>query len=148
MGKFQYCKIVRFSTILVLIVSFNSIFPRNWKAQVKSKTTKKFLIIFNNYLDLSFFCWQVIDFYFCIHDIYNRDINIKMSIVNFFNNSKKEILVIILRVKSRRSKNVFTEGHNNSSCRDVLFNCLMELEAELWNMELKVVKIYEAVKHH
>ena len=71
-----------------------------------------------------------------------------MSIVNFFNNSKKEILVIILRVKSRRSKNVFTEGHNDSSCRDILFNCLMELEAELWNMELQVVQIYEAVKHH
>ena len=56
--------------------------------------------------------------------------------------------MIILRVKSRRSKNVFTEGHNDSSCRDILFNCLMELEAELWNMELQVVKIYEAVKHH
>ena len=31
---------------------------------------------------------------------------------------------------------VFSEGLNDSSCRDILFNCLTELEA-------KVVKIYE-----
>lgn len=65
---------------------------------------KKILMIFNNYLDLSFICWQVIDFYFCIHDIYNRDINIKMSIVSFFNNSKKEILVITLKVTEQKTQ--------------------------------------------
>ena len=82
----------------------------------------------------------------------NRDINNKMSIVNFFSNSKKRDLSDNsksdgaedpkkLREECSGSseadaRDVFAEGLNDSSCRDILFNYLKELEA-------KVVKIYE-----
>ena len=65
---------------------------------------------------------------------------------------KKEILVIILKVTEQKTQkklreecsgsseadvgDVFAEGLNDSSCRDILFNYLKELEA-------KVVKVYE-----
>ena len=75
-----------------------------------------------------------------------------MNIANFFNNSKKRDLSD--NSKSDRAEDqkklreecsgsseadagdVFAEGLNDSSCRDILFNCLKELEA-------KVVKICE-----
>ena len=50
---------------------------------------KQTIMVFNIYLDLGLICWQRTDFYIRIHDIFNRDINNKMSIVNFFSNSKK-----------------------------------------------------------
>ena len=83
--------------------------------------------------------------------MFSRDINNKMSIVNFFNNSKKRDLsdnsksdgaedLKKLREYSGSSKAdagyIFAEGLNNSSCRGILFNCLKEFEA-------KVVKIHE-----
>ena len=84
--------------------------------------------------------------------MFSRDINNKMSIVNFFNNSKKrdlsdnsksdgaEDLKKLREEYSGSSKAdagyIFAEGLNNSSCRGILFNCLKEFEA-------KVVKIPE-----
>ena len=77
----------------------------------------------------------------------NRDINNKMSIVNFFSNSKKRDLSDNsksdgaedpkkLREECSGSSeadagDVFAEGINGSSCRDILFNYLKELEAKV-----------------
>ena len=75
-----------------------------------------------------------------------------MNIVKFFNNSKKRDLSDNsksdaaeypkkLREECSGSReadvgDVFSEGLNDSSCRDILFNCFNDLEA-------KVVKICE-----
>ena len=70
-----------------------------------------------------------------------------MSIVNFFNNSKKIDLcnnskgdgakdLQKLREEcsitcEANAGDVFAEGLNDSGCRDILFNCLKELEAKV-----------------
>ena len=75
--------------------------------------------------------------------IYVTAISNKMSIVNFFDISKKDISVMILKKTEQKTPkkirecsgsceanpgDVFVEGLNDSSYRDILFNCLKELE--------------------